>query len=246
MKKIHIFSGPTITADAILKELPDAKIWPPVAEGDIYRLALQKPTIIGIIDGYFGNLPSVWHKEILFALKEGVHVLGSSSMGALRAVELNAFGMIGCGAIYEDYKQGRLEDDDEVTIIHGPAELGFQNLSEAMVNIRYTLAKAYQQKIISKTTQQQLIAYAKNLYYPLRSYLALWDFAAAANLPAMEILNLRTWIKTGYIDQKLLDAKDMLYMIKNMIKESIGHKSVIYHFEHTSFWEKATLQNKLP
>lgn len=98
MTNIHIFTGPTMSADIILQELPGATVWPPVAEGDIYRLALQKPAIIGIIDGYFGNLPSVWHKEILFALKEGIHVIGSSSMGALRASELSDFGMIGCGA----------------------------------------------------------------------------------------------------------------------------------------------------
>ncbi len=244
MTKVHIFTGPTMPADIILRELPGAMIWPPVAEGDIYRLALQKPAIIGIIDGYFGNLPSVWHKEILFALKEGVHVIGSSSMGALRASELSDFGMIGCGAIYEDYIQGRVEDDDEVTIVHGPAELGFVGLSEAMINIRYTLAEARKQKIISESTHQQLIAYAKNLYYPSRSYSALWDFAATSKLPQDEILNLRAWIKTGYIDQKWLDAKEMLDMVKNMVQQSMGPKSVVYHFEHTSFWEQAVLQNK--
>ena len=38
---------------------------------------------IGIIDGHFGNVPSVWHKEILFALSKGVEVSGAASMGAL-------------------------------------------------------------------------------------------------------------------------------------------------------------------
>ena len=43
---------------------------------------------IGIIDGYFERVPSVWHKEILWAMAEGIHVFGSASMGALRAAEL--------------------------------------------------------------------------------------------------------------------------------------------------------------
>ena len=69
---------------------------------------------IGIIDGYFENIPSVWHKEILWAMSQGIHVFGSASMGALRAAELAPFGMEGVGAIFEAYRDGWLEDDDEV------------------------------------------------------------------------------------------------------------------------------------
>ena len=32
-----------------------------------------------------------------------------------------------------------LEDDDEVAVLHGPEELGYPPLTEAMVNIRATL-----------------------------------------------------------------------------------------------------------
>ena len=53
-----------------------------------------------IVDGEFGQSLSVWHKEILHALHRGIRVVGASSMGALRAAELDRFGMEGVGEIY--------------------------------------------------------------------------------------------------------------------------------------------------
>ena len=115
---------------------------PPVSQGDVYRAAKSRPRAIGIIDGYFSGAPSVWHKEILWAISEGVPVFGSASMGALRAAELHSFGMRGVGRIFESFRDGALEDDDEVAVLHGPAEIGYLAASEPMVNIRETLALA--------------------------------------------------------------------------------------------------------
>ena len=44
----------------------------------------------------------------------GTQVFGAASMGALRAAELAPFGMIGVGAIFAAYRDGRLTGDDEV------------------------------------------------------------------------------------------------------------------------------------
>ncbi|WP_198679170.1 TfuA-like protein [Thermomonospora amylolytica] len=51
-------------------------------------------------------------------------------MGALRAAELDRFGMRGVGRIYADYRDGRLEADDAVTLLHSPRRerLPFLNL----------------------------------------------------------------------------------------------------------------------
>ena len=94
-------------------------------------------------------MPTVRHKEILWAMSRGIHVFGSASIGALRAAELAAFGMEGVGTIFELYRDGVLEDDDEVAIAHGPAEVGFVAGSEAMVNIRQTLQRAERDGVIS-------------------------------------------------------------------------------------------------
>ena len=97
-----VFAGPTIVRDDIVS-ICDCHCLPPAARGDVYRASLSKPTAIGIIDGYFQGVLSVWHKEILWAISQGIHVFGSSSMGALRAAELQAYGMVGVGRIFEDF-----------------------------------------------------------------------------------------------------------------------------------------------
>ena len=161
---VYVFTGPTLPPKEARAAL-DAVYLPPVSEGDVYRASLEGPLTIGIVDGYFENVPSVWHKEILWAMSRGIHVFGSASMGALRAAELAPFGMEGVGAVFEAYRDGWIEDDDEVAVIHGPMEFGYPVLSEAMVNIRRTLEDAVAADVIGEATRRELIAIAKGLFY---------------------------------------------------------------------------------
>ena len=126
-----IFAGPSLPPNARLAWGLDIDWRPPVRQGDLYRAALGRPAVIGVIDGYFEVTPTVWHKEILWAMTQGIHVFGAASIGALRAAELDVFGMKGIGRIYEDFRDGVLEDDDEVAVLHGPDELGYPPLTEA-------------------------------------------------------------------------------------------------------------------
>ena len=119
----YVFLGPTLAADRARAEL-DAVCLPPVSEGDIYRLWGRRPRAIGIVDGYFERVPAVWHKEIMWIMERGVHVFGAASMGALRAVELDSFGMRGVGWVYQQFRDGMLDRDDEVAVKHGPPARG--------------------------------------------------------------------------------------------------------------------------
>ena len=237
----YVFTGPTLSPEAA-RAVWDAKYLPPVAHGDVYRVALRRPTAIGIIDGYFEGVPSVWHKEILWAMSQGIHVFGSASMGALRAAELDRFGMIGVGEIYEAYRDGRLEDDDEVTVVHGPAELGYRAATEAMVNIRHTLAKAAQAGILRADTRNALIRIAKSLFYKDRDwhYERLLDAATAQALPSGELQALRDWLPDGRVNQKRDDALAMLDAMRQMLAANPEPNRVDYCFERTEIWEEAT------
>ena len=197
--------------------------------------------MIGIVDGYFHQAPSVWHKEILWAMAEGVHVVGSASMGALRAAELHAFGMQGVGDVFEAFRDGTLEDDDEVAVVHGPAELGFVAASEAMVNIRRTLDAANADAIIGAVTRQALQDAAKRLFYPHRTYPEILEQGAAAGLPKDELDAFAGWLETGRVDVKRSDALDMLCCMNQMIAHDSEPNSVDYSFEHTTMWDVATL-----
>lgn len=235
---IYVFTGPTLTPDAVRAEL-DAVCLPPVAQGDVYRVALRRPRAIGIIDGYFENVPAVWHKEILWAMAQGIHVFGSASMGALRAAELAPFGVTGVGWVFEQYRDGLLEDDDEVAVTHGPAENGYAAQSEAMVNIRQTLAAAVAAAVISPATGAALIDLAKARFYPERSYPLLLTAGAQAGLPAAELTALRRWLPENRINQKRLDGLAMLRAMRHDLAAEPGAKQVRYRFEHTIWWDHA-------
>ncbi|MGI9501810.1 MAG: TfuA-like protein, partial [Geminicoccaceae bacterium] len=181
--KACVFLGPTLPA-AEAEAVLSAIYLPPVRQGDVHRAVLRyQPDIIGIIDGHFHQVPSVWHKEILWAMAKGVHVVGSASMGALRAAELHPFGMEGVGQVFRAYRDGVLEDDDEVAVIHGPAELNFVASSEAMVNMRRTFDAASREGVLTASTAAGLTAIAKARFYPERRYRDVVEQAGADGLP---------------------------------------------------------------
>ena len=178
-------------------------------------------------------------------MSQGVHVFGSSSMGALRASELSRFGMCGVGAIFEDFYNGVLEDDDEVTVLHGPQELGYPNISEAMVNIRATLAKALQQDIISLRFYEYGVTFFKELHYKERSYQKLIQAKHTADeCVKSEQIRFSQWVAENARDLKKEDAIKLLYLIKDVS----GHKFVAHHpnynFQDTIYWQsmKTTIE----
>ena len=234
---VFIFTGPTLTPDEARREL-DAVYLPPASQGDVYRAALARPRAIGLIDGFFDYVPSVWHKEILWAMSRGVAVFGSASMGALRAAELAPFGMRGVGKIFQAYRTGAIEDDDEVALLHGPAESGFRPTSEAMVNIRATLQRAQARRVISRETRLQLESLAKGLFYPERSYTAILDLAGRRGLPARQIEKLRAWLPAGRVDQKREDALAMLRAMRHFLAARRAPARLRHPFEHTKFWDR--------
>jgi hypothetical protein len=233
-----IFVGPTVAVDQA-RALLDADYRPPAAEGDVFRAARSHPQAIGIIDGYFDRMPAVWHKEILWAMSQGIHVFGSASMGALRAAELAAFGMEGVGRIFEAYRDGAIEDDDEVAVVHEPAEYGFRAGSEAMVDIRHTLNLATTAGVVSRELADALAALAKSQFYPERSFASILRLGAAQGLSAEGLEALRRWLPSGRTSLKRADALAMLGVIRDRIAAGLEPKRVRYTFENSAMWESA-------
>jgi hypothetical protein len=233
---ICIFTGPTLPPAEAAKILA-AEYFPPAAIGDVYKAAQKRPWAIGIIDGFFESTPSVWHKEVLWAMARGIHVFGASSMGALRAAELADFGMVGVGAIFEAYRSGQLEDDDEVAVVHAPPELGYVQLSEAMVNIRVTLKKAADEGVLPPPHAAALTDIAKSLYYKNRSYDRVLAEGAARQLPGDALARLKAWLPHNQVNQKRLDAIAMLEAIGRAQAAELEPKTVSYVFEHTTLWD---------
>ncbi|WP_338864281.1 TfuA-like protein [Myxococcus stipitatus] len=236
--RVFIFTGPTLRPEDARQEL-EAVYLPPVQQGDIYRATLEKPVALGIIDGFFEHVPAVWHKEILWAMSEGIHVFGAASMGALRASELVSFGMEGVGAIFEDFHRGVLEDDDEVAVAHASEEDGWRPLSEAMVNLRATLSAAHAAGVVSDGTRAGLERLAKSLFYVERAWPTLLTRGAREGLPEVELTALKAWLPRGRVDAKRADAVAMLQTIRARIEEGLAPKETRFPFQHTDAWEEA-------
>jgi len=235
---VVIFTGPSLSAAEAAEHL-DAIYLPPVSQGDVYRVGLKRPRAIGIIDGLFERVPAVWHKEILWAMSEGIHVFGAASMGALRAAELSAFGMVGVGRIFEAFHDGTYEDDDEVAVTHASAELGFRVISEAMVNIRVTLEAGVREQVIDRQTHDALVEIGKALFYPERTYAELLNRGRAQGLAAGQLERLSRWLPTGRRNQKRTDAIALLGAVDQFMGEDPGRKLVDFCFEETEWWLRA-------
>jgi hypothetical protein len=214
--KAVIFLGPTLPVDEARKIL-DAIYLPPVEQaGLVSAVTTYQPDVIGVIDGKFLQSLSVWHKEILFAIEQGVLVYGASSMGALRAAETDDFGMIGVGEVYRMYASGEVNDDDEVALAHGQAETGYRKVSEPMINVRATLRLARDEGVIDDDQCRQLIAIAKSIYFPNMTFHAIFEKAQAAHVPESVLDRLAQFVEQHYRDIKREDAILLLETIRDL------------------------------
>ena len=233
-----IFAGPSLPLR--LRPSDPTLCWrPPIRQGELYRAALERPAIIGIVDGYFEVVPTVWHKEILWAMAQGIHVYGSASIGALRAAELHTFGMVGIGRIFEAFRDGLLEDDDEVAVLHGPEELGYPALTEAMVNIRATLDAAVAQDILDLPRAARLAEIAKDMFFKDRSWDLITRRGAKSEASPLVIDDFTAWLKDGQADQKRTDALAMLAAIRAHLAAGVTPLTVSYRFHDTSYHRAA-------
>ena len=232
-----LFAGPSL-AGVHVSSMKGIDQRPPVRQGDVYLATLEQPSAIGIIDGYFEGVPSVWHKEILWAMSQGITVLGASSMGALRAAELDTFGMIGIGSIYRAYRDGQLEDDDEVALVHGPQELGYHALSVAMVNVRATCDAAEQAGVLSNAQAEHVVARAKTQFFKIRTWDSILQDLSLQHVPRDVCQQLRGWIEKHEVDQKREDARALLDCMQ---RGEFVAPSADFHFEKTDLWVHSTV-----
>lgn len=199
-----IYLGPSLShteAEAICP----GEYRPPVARGDLAKDAGAQARRIVIIDGQFLQSRSVSPKEILAALDQGHRVYGAASIGALRAVELEHFGMQGVGWIFEAYRSEAITADDEVAVAFDQDTL--RPLSVPLVNVRVALREAFEAGLLSRREIERLIEAARSLYYPARAYSQI---VRMADLPARRQDRLLDFLNHQATDQKAEDAKAVL------------------------------------
>jgi hypothetical protein len=206
-----VFLGPSLDRGTARSLLPNAVFLPPARMGDVVSaLRLYRPHAIGLIDGVFQSTMSVFHKELLYAVDLGCWVLGGSSIGALRAAECDRYGVIGIGGIYERFRSGELEDDDEVALIHGDEESQFRALSDPLVTIRVSIDAALDAGVLSPLEATELVAMQKGRWFPERRMADIVHDAQAIGIASCRVEELRSWLATHSCDPKRDDAMLLL------------------------------------
>ncbi|MBR5953845.1 MAG: TfuA-related McrA-glycine thioamidation protein [Methanobrevibacter sp.] len=215
MVKVIIYAGLSIPFDEAKEILDNSEnvevvYKRPIQRGDLGQALKEHPDIIGIIDGVFHQNSAVGHKEILNAMKSGIQVFGASSMGALRASELDTLGMTGIGYVYGQYASGEVDSDDDVAVMLDSETL--EALSEPLINMKYVFTNAAAEGIITDDEKDELLSIAKKTFYPKRNYA---QTLAQSSLDSETKGKLIDFIRTSP-DIKKEDAKELLKHIKDI------------------------------
>ncbi|PZQ47045.1 MAG: hypothetical protein DI556_18515 [Rhodovulum sulfidophilum] len=231
-----LFAGPSLGGAIALP--PGIASRPPAVAGDLYAAARDGATVIGLVDGAFEDRPTVWHKEILWALDRGVRVFGAASLGALRAVECAPFGMEGVGEIFARFRDGRLSDDAELALAFGPAELGYPALSEPLVNVRATLEAAVATRSLSRREAGALLDRASGLFFKELTWPRLLAEAAGLGWRPGRAERFATWLDGNRVDLKRADALLLVEAVGRALAEPRPARPA-FRFAETRYWRAA-------
>jgi hypothetical protein len=194
---------------------------PPARCGDLINLVRSGRTRIGLIDGVFETVPTVMHKEILYAMSKGVTVYGAASIGALRAAECCSFGMIGVGQIFESYADRSRSSDADVAVLHGPREVGFLPLTVPLVDAEFALKMLLDAEAIQQEECDLALRAARSLFYKDRDWTSVFTLAGFSNDEVQRLI--QDVSRLGHLEK----AKDVLALValisRNESFESARH-----------------------
>jgi hypothetical protein len=128
--------------------------------------------------------------------------------------------------------------------LHGPEELGYPPLTEAMVNIRGTLTEAERSGILAAEFAARLTGIAKSGFYKARTYETVLQAAAAAGLPPAALRDFGAWLSSGRIDQKRRDAEAILCVIRAHLAAALPPLRVSYTLAETAAWQAARVRSQ--
>lgn len=178
---------------------------PPIRRGDLAQAVKAGYRVVAIIDGEFYHTLAVSPKEILVALREGVRILGGSSMGALRAAEMDMYGMEGVGRIYNWFRNGTVTRDDDVALMFGRVDdLSYRATTVPMVNVMWATREFKRLGLMSPQSRRRMSFAARRMHWSERTWA---DVCELAGLEERERETVRRWARDPDNDLKRLDAR---------------------------------------
>jgi|GEM_PF-2691028 len=169
MQHYYLFAGPS-AFNLNLAKYPWLTNLGPAKQSDILDLIkFSKVQNIIIADGLYKSIPAPWHKELLIAIDRGISVIGTSSIGALRAAEMSDYGLVGFGKVYY-YLQSSIVDDSEVAVVHCGEDDSWQPLTIAHVEVIFWIKKLLSCKLIDNCCATSILNYSKSIFFERRSF----------------------------------------------------------------------------
>ena len=148
---------------------------------------------------------------------------------------------IGVGAIYHKYRTGEIVDDDEVALLHLSEAENFQPCSLPMINIRLFPQPGMQSqlKIITQKFATEFLNIAKNIFYKERTE----EVLQAKSTHLTDIQLFLTWFKNNYINQKELDAKEVLLSLNHNLHKPNHSQLNERNFSNTALFRNLKIDN---
>ena len=205
-QRAAVFVGPGLT-DRDYDEIDTGSVdlYPPIRRGDLDQAMKAGYRVIGIIDGEFFHTLAVSPKEILVALREQRQILGGSSMGALRAAEMDVYGMQGIGTIYGWFRDGTVTRDDDVALMFGCLDdRSYRTTTVPMVNVMWAVREFKRLDLMALPSRRRLSVAARRIHWAERTWDRVCD---EADLDSGERDTVRAWSRDPDNDLKRIDSK---------------------------------------
>ena len=166
----------------------------PAEQGDILAAIFDGFDQLLLVDGYFhGRFPCTTF-EVMTAIEQGLRVFGAGSIGALRAAELDEYGMTGVGYVYETLRDYAIKPYHVVAQTYLPNN---QALTPPLIQLIYFLERAEAEGTITATERQRCVEQLNDVHFMSLSVKDLFK-----SVPALEAC----W-KQGDFDIKQQDAR---------------------------------------
>jgi hypothetical protein len=230
-----IFIGPSLNHDKA-RRIFQADYRAPAKKGDLmmlltsYSNSTEEPNstnFVGLVDGLFlQDYPPTPIEVYQLLSNKNFHVVGGASIGALRAVELEKFGMVGIGKIFELFRNGATDADDEVAVTFQQGA-GEDIQSEAMIDIRFNLFVACRKQIITDRVKRAIAKTAKSIYFPYRNYTHVME-QTRLDFPELstQLDSFSAYINENRLSLKEHDAIKVVEYIKNAYEKDQSSSKV--------------------
>lgn len=163
-----VFGGPSLKI--VRSKYPtDFDYRTPIQRNDLHMILKNYsiPGCVLITDGIFGNRLAVTPVECMDFIEAGWLLLGSSSIGALRAADCNDMGMIGIGDIFMGYQMGYYHSDADVAVIY--QDESYDELTVSMVHADSIAKKLVSQDLLTYLQYRVIIKNIRKIPWHRRS-----------------------------------------------------------------------------